>query len=60
MAKAIHHAHVKIHRKADRLRTIAEAIGGIIIATETAHITVAVFFISWAALDVHEIFWSHS
>lgn len=60
MAKTIHRAHVKLHRKSDRLRTIAEAIGGVIIATETAHVLVAVFFISWAALDVHEIFWGHA
>lgn len=50
-------AHITIHRKAFCLRTIAEAIGGIIIATETAHVAVSVFFISWVVLDVHEIFW---
>ncbi len=59
MAK-IKHASYKIHRKSDRLRTIAEAIGGIIVATETAHVLVSIFFVSWAALDLHEIFWGKS
>ncbi len=57
MAQKIRRAHAKIHRKANHLRTAAEAIGSVICAVETAHIYIAVFFISWAALDLHEIFW---
>jgi hypothetical protein len=57
MAAKIRKVHVKVHRKANRLRTIAEAIGGFIVASQTEHILFAVFFVAWSALDVHEIFW---
>lgn len=57
MSKHVKHIAGKLGKKPTRLHIVMEAVGNIFVAYETGHILISIFFVAWAALDAHEIFW---
>lgn len=57
MSKHVKHVVSKLHKKPTRLHIVMEAVGNVFVAYETGHLLISIFFVAWAALDAHEIFW---
>jgi hypothetical protein len=55
--RVIRHAETRLHTKAKHVHTITEAISSLLFAVETSHMLIAFFFVAWACLDIHEVFW---